>query len=111
MFKEQLGELGETVNFVFISVDGTRDTPELLASHLKQFDPAFIGLQADEATLRRIGTSFGLYYQKQPLEGSASGYTIDHSAASYLLNADGELVMVYSYGTPADVIADDVQEM
>jgi protein SCO1/2 len=109
--KEQLGAKGESVNFVFISVDAERDTPELLANHVRQFDPAFIGLQGDEATLRRIGTSFGLYYQKQPLDASASGYTIDHSAASYLLNADGALIMVYSYGTAADVIAADLRNM
>lgn len=109
--REDLGERGDEVNFVFISVDGERDTPERLAQYIEGFNPQFIGLQGTEQALRQIGPDFGLYYEKQVVEGTSASYLVDHSSASYLLDSEGRLVMVYSYGTPPEVISADLQTM
>lgn len=101
--KEQLGADGERLNVVFISVDGERDTPEVLARYVGAFDPSFVGLQGDEATLRQIGKEYGLFYQRRDVEGSAA-YLVDHSAALYLIDAQGRLRTVYGYGTPPAVL-------
>lgn len=108
--KDALGADGGRVNFVLISVDPERDTPEALARYLGNFDPAFIGLQGDEATLRRIGRDYGLYYQAQPPREDGS-YDVEHSSASYLADAEGRLRVVYSYGTPADTYVGDLRKL
>jgi len=108
--KEALGADGERVNYVLISVDPERDTPEALARYVAQFDPAFVGLQGDEATLRRIGRDYGLYSQRQPPAADGS-YSVDHSSAIYLADAEGRLRVVYSYGTPPDVYTADVRAL
>lgn len=108
--KAELGADGEQVNFVLISVDAERDTPEALATYVQAFDPAFIGLQGEEATLRAIGRDFGLYWQKQPPEPDGS-YNVDHSSAAYLLDAQGRLSIVYSYGTPYTTFVKDLRAM
>lgn len=107
--KAQLGADGDRVRFVFVSVDPERDTPAALARFVGNFDPSFIGLQGDEATLRKIGKEYGLYYQKQPVAGTSAAYLIDHSAASYLIDGQGRLRIVYSYGTTPDIIAAGVR--
>jgi protein SCO1/2 len=108
--KAELGADGDQVNFVLVSVDAERDTPEALATYVQAFDPAFIGLQGEEATLRAIGRDFGLYWQKQPPAADGS-YSVDHSSAAYLLDAQGRLSIVYSYGTPYTTYVKDLRAM
>ncbi|MCZ7542680.1 MAG: SCO family protein [Anaerolineae bacterium] len=103
--KDALGEQTEAVAFVFISVDRARDTPEVLAAYLDQFDPGFIGLTGDEADLRRIGEDYDLYFARRASGGSGDDYMVDHTAASFLLDQEGRLVMAFPYGTRAEDIA------
>ncbi len=109
--KAELGAEGEQLNVVFVSVDGERDTPDVLARYVSSFDPAFVGLQGDEATLRRIGKEYGLYYAKSQVQNTSASYLVDHSSATYLIDGDGQLRVVYSYGTAPDVIARGVQRL
>lgn len=109
--KAALGADAERVQVVFISVDGERDTPEVLARYLVNFDPSFIGLQGDDATLSRIGPEYGLYYKRHSPQGSSAAYLVDHSAATYLIDGQGRLRVVYGFGTPPEVIVKGVQEL
>lgn len=109
--KRSLGDDADRVAFVFISVDGERDTPDVLARYMQAFDPAFIGLQGNDPTLRRISNDFGLYYQKRNVEDSSTGYLVDHSAATYLLDDQGRMVFVYSFGTRPEVITADIRPL
>ncbi len=109
--KQDLGDSATQVAFVMISIDGERDTPEVLARYLGAFDPDFIGLTGDERTLQRIGSDYGLYVQKQPAEAGSSNYLVDHSTASYLIDKAGQLRVVYSYGTPPDTISADIRRI
>lgn len=109
--KERLGGAGEDLNVVFISVDPERDTPDVLARYVTSFDPAFVGLQGEEATLRRIGKEYGLYYAKSEVQNTAASYLVDHSSAAYLIDGAGRLRVVYPYGTEPEVIARGVQRL
>ncbi len=109
--KQQLGEHGDEVNFVLISVDSDRDTPQVLDRYLENFDEDFIGMSADSLTLRQIGADYGLYVRRQEIEGTSADYLIDHSAATYLVDSEGNLVMMYGYGIPPAAITGDLQEM
>ncbi|NJN67272.1 MAG: SCO family protein [Chloroflexaceae bacterium] len=109
--KRSLGPLADRVAFVFISVDGPRDTPEVLARYLPAFDPDFIGLTGTEREIRKIGVDYGLFFEAQKVEGTSADYLVDHSAASYLIDPEGRLHTIYPYGTPAEVIATDLRAM
>ena len=109
--KETLGDQADQVTFVFISVDGERDTPAVMKAYLERFDPAFIGLTGDEETLLRIGGDYDLYVAKSPrTDGSTENYLVEHNSGTYLVNKEGLLVALYVYGTKADVIAADIRE-
>lgn len=107
--KRGLGPESEKLAVVFISVDPEQDTTERLRQYVGAFDPTFIGLRGDEATLKRIGPEYDLFYQRQPLGDGT--YTVDHTAISYLIDADGMLRTIYPYGTPAEGITTDVRAL
>ena len=71
--------------FVFASVDGERDTPERLAAYVGAFDPDFIGLTGDEATLREIGRDYGLFFQRSSYDNTQADYLVDHTASSFVV--------------------------
>lgn len=109
--RSALGAMGDQLQVLFVSVDPERDTPEVLARHLSNFDPSFIGMQGDEAVLRQIGKEYGLYYKKNTPEGTSAAYLVDHSSALYLIDAEGRLRIIYSFGTSPEVIAAGVREL
>jgi protein SCO1 len=108
--KELLGEQADQITFVFISVDGERDTPEVMKDYLGRFDPTFIGLTGDEETLLRMGGDYDLRFAKSvDPSGSTENYLVEHNSTTYLIDKDGKLVALYLYGTEADVIVEDIQ--
>jgi protein SCO1 len=109
--KHHLGPLAEHLEVVFISVDGQRDTPEVLARYLPAFDPDFIGLTGTEREIRKIGVDYGLFFEVQEVEGTSADYLVDHSAGSYLIDQEGRLHTIYPYGTPAKVISTDIRNL
>ncbi len=125
--KQALVDDAGEVAFVFISVDGERDTSDVLAEYLSQFDADFIGMTGDEATLRRMGAEYGLLFQQETIsvgheheEGyehqhgddlDAENYFVQHTSPSFLVDPDGYLRMVYFYGTEPEVIAEGIREV
>ncbi len=109
--KDLLANNAEQVKFVFISVDGVRDTPEILGSYLSNFDPKFIGLTGDEPTLRKIAKDYGVSFYTDKKDPNQTDYTVTHTASWFLVGKDGKLWRVYSYGTNQDTIAADVKQV
>lgn len=99
---------GDDVTFIFASVDGERDTPEVIKPYLAAFDEDFIGLTGTEKELRKIGVDYGLFFEKSQVQGTSADYLVDHTAATFLIDAEGRLHTVYAYATPADVISNDL---
>lgn len=107
--RELSAEQAAQVNFAFVSVDGERDTPDLLANYLSRFDPAFIGITTtNDRLMQETADAFGVYYEKRVIEGTQAAYLVDHTASSFLLNPDGAIIKVYGFGTPPVEIAADL---
>jgi protein SCO1/2 len=111
--RELLGDSDEEVTFLLVSVDPERDTPPVIAEYLESQGVAdFVtGLAGEASVLQQIAPDYGLYYQTPPGVETGEDYLVDHSTLVYLIDREGRLVMIYDYGTEADVIAADVQEM
>ncbi|MBC7869345.1 MAG: SCO family protein [Chitinophagaceae bacterium] len=104
--KSQLGQEAENVAFVFISVDGERDTPDILDEYIGRYDSDFVALQGDETELARIAGDYNLAYDFVPLENG--DYTVDHTVYKFLIDPEGRLVRIYEFNESADVIAEDI---
>jgi protein SCO1/2 len=61
---QQLGPLAERVQVIFVTVDPNRDTPDLLKQFVPAFNPGFLGMYADEATLKQLVKEYKVVYQK-----------------------------------------------
>lgn len=91
---------------VFVSVDPRRDTRDLLNEYMAAFDPAFIGLRGDDSALAPLTRNLGVYYQRN--DGTdTQRYTVDHSAAIYLIDPRGRLRAVFSPPHDATKVAGD----
>ena len=103
-----LGAEGEKLQAVFITVDPERDTPELLKAYMANFDPSFVALRPTPEQLQPLLKDFKIYAKK--VEGkSATSYTMDHSAQSYLYDPQGRLRLYNRYGSGAQALADDAR--
>lgn len=86
-FIETMGADADQLHWILVSVDSDRDTPQAMAGYLEAFDHRITGLSGTEAEIARVAQSFRVYYRRVPLEGG--GYTMDHSASIFLLDAAG----------------------
>lgn len=80
----------DDTQYIFVSVDGQRDTPEKLAEYVNYFDPQLIGASGTEQQVNALTRQLGIVYIRQP-EVTAGQYFIDHSATIVLINPQGEI--------------------
>lgn len=108
--KKQLGADGDKLQGLFISVDPERDTPEVLKAYMTNFDPTFLALTAPPDKLAAVAKDFKVYYKK--VDGkTATSYTMDHSAGSYVYDTQGRLRLYARYGSGAQALATDIQQL
>lgn len=105
--KKLLGKDGERMQALFVTVDPERDTPELLKAYMANFDPSFLALRPVPQELEGVAKDFKIYYKKVP-GASATSYTMDHSAGSYIFDTKGQLRLFTRYGSGAPVLAADI---
>ena len=106
--KRLLGADGEKLQAVFVTVDPERDTPELLQAYMGNFDPSFVALRPSPEQLGPLLKDFKIYAKK--VDGkTATSYTMDHSAQSYLYDPQGRLRLYNRYGSGPQALADDAR--
>ena len=91
---------------VLVSVDPGRDTPGVLARYVPHFDPAFVGVTGEPEAIAALTRELGVAVVIGA-PAADGGYTVDHTAALFLIDPDGAWAAVF--GTPhvADTIAGD----
>lgn len=86
--RKQLGPDGMKFAIVFVSVDPGHDKPVDLGNYVALFGTPILGLTGTDAQLEQIKKGYEVYSAKVPQPGG--DYTIDHTAAIYLMTAKGE---------------------
>jgi protein SCO1/2 len=108
-FREVHETIGDKVNYVFISIDGARDTPEAMKARIETSNvPFVVGLTDTPEAVLKAGAPFNLVVEADPPDENGS-YDIAHTASVFLLNADGQWIAKYAYGTLASTIIEDLQ--
>ena len=105
LVEDMLGDRADKLAFVFISVDGSRDTPAALRSYLayRKLDN-IMGLTGAEGDVRDIGEPFGLSFERSD-ESLTGSYTVNHTVGSYLLDRRGRWILRFQFGVPPERIA------
>ncbi|MBC3832113.1 SCO family protein [Undibacterium amnicola] len=104
----QLGPLAERVQVLFVTVDPERDTQELLAAYVPNFDKRFLGLYGNAEATAKVAKEFKVFYQKSPGK-TPDSYTMDHTAASYVFDPQGRIRLYIQYGQKTETIVHDLQ--
>ena len=92
------------VQVLFISVDPQRDTPERLSEYTRHFAPDILGVTGSPQQWADVAALFGAAYRRGEEGDSAMGYSVDHSAYTYLLDTFGRLRGSLAHATPPDQI-------
>ncbi len=106
---DALGDQAERVQGLFVSLDPEHDRPEVLANYVSYFNPDMLGLTGSQAKIDRVAQQYRVSYQRH--ERADGGYSLDHSANLYLIDAKGELAAVVPYGLPPEHVLEMVQGM
>ncbi|MHB8286759.1 MAG: SCO family protein [Caulobacteraceae bacterium] len=106
----RLGPLAKTFQVVFVSVDPARDTPAQMKLYLSAqgFPQGALGLTGTPAQVAQIAKVYHAYYAKQGT--GAQNYTVQHTAAIYLMNPKGQFVKPLDESQPPDALAAQIKE-
>lgn len=89
---------GDKLNYIFISVDPERDTPESLKLYVTAngFPENLVGLTGSQDQIEAAKTAFKVYSQKVETPDSAGDYTVDHSDIIYFMDANGKFLDIFT---------------
>ena len=96
---KKLEGLSKNIDPIFITVDPTRDTPELLKNYLSFFDERIIGLTGTQEEIEKVSNQYHVYYSYQN-KGKVEDYTVNHTANMYLIDEKNNVEKIFIPGTP-----------
>lgn len=113
VLRQNLGANADKAAFVYVSVDPDRDTVSRLKEYIPLFDPAIYGVHVDNAALETVKQGYGVYAEKvyKDPQNPAAGYSVDHTARTYLISPDGKLTATYPYQTDVADIQKDIEHL
>lgn len=106
--RRSLADDAQKVNVYFVTLDPARDGPEQMRAYVANF-PGVTGLIGSDDELARIQSAFNVRSER-----GATGdgnYSLDHTAATYLVNAANQIQLAYPYGTPPEDITSDLHRL
>jgi protein SCO1/2 len=102
-----MGGDADRVNAWFISIDPERDTTEAMKEYLSSFDPHLKGLTGNPEQIAQVISAYRVYVRKVPLKDG--GYTMDHTALTYLMDRDGRFVSPFNLNRTPEAAAADLK--
>ena len=106
---DELGDLAEDVQPLFVTVDPVRDTADALAAYVPSFHPRLVGLTGSDEQIRATAKAYRVYYRlNEPDEDGA--YLVDHTSYIYFMDADGDYVTHFVFGQGPEKMAEIIRK-
>ena len=86
----------DQVQFVFISIDPERDTPEKLGQFVSYFNGTFIGATGTDDAINALTRQLGVIYARVEENSGTDNYLMDHSASVLLFDPAGRFHAVFT---------------
>jgi protein SCO1/2 len=110
---DALGEQGEIVQPIFITVDPARDTPEALDAYSKSFHPRLLMLTGTEAEIAAVAKVYKVHRRKylwRQEPQNSRDYGIDHGSLIYLMGPDGKFRTLFPLGTTSEKMTETIRK-
>ena len=92
---EGLGQDAERIRVAMITVDPERDSPEILAEYLLNFDIRIRGLTGSADAVAKAAEAFGVTYTRLPRDDG--DYTMNHTSGVFVFRPSGELASTIDF--------------
>jgi protein SCO1/2 len=110
--RRQLADLapGALPDVVLVTVDPARDTPGALARYVAHFDPSFAGVTGSQESIDALARELGVavLIGAPAVDGA---YTVDHSAAIFVIDPAAAFTAVFGAPHAAAAIARDYRRI
>ncbi|MET1414111.1 SCO family protein [Roseibium sp. HPY-6] len=106
---EALGPDADKLNYAFVSVDPERDTPDVMRDYVWAFDKRIRPLTGSREQVDAVIKAYRVYAKKVPLDDG--DYTMDHSAAVYLMNSDNKFVGTIAYAEAEETALEKLRRL
>ncbi len=100
-------DAGGDVNYLLVSVDPERDTPERLAQYLRHFSERLAGATGSSTALEELTKPLGIVFAR--VDGDdPHNYLVDHSSAVIVVNPEAAFQALFSIPHRPEDMADDL---
>ena len=89
---DMLGDVGEKVQPIFVTVDPGRDTVDSLAEYVQNFHPRLKGLTGSEAEILVAAEAYKVYFKRGEDNETPDDYPVEHTEIIYFMGADGNFL-------------------
>jgi protein SCO1/2 len=108
---EGLGDDAADVQPIFITIDPARDTTTALSEFVPLFDANIIGLTGTPDQIAATSETFPIFFERIEEAAAPDGYTMGHTSHLFLFDPEAGFATSWPYGTPADEILADLQDI
>ena len=103
----RLGPESGEITPIFVTLDPERDTPKVMADYVSSFSPRMVGLTGPEEYIASAAQKYHIKYEKHPEKNG--DYSIDHTAAIFLMGRDGKFLERFSSGVKTDEMVERIR--
>ncbi len=100
--RQALANGSDKLQIVFITIDPERDTVEVLKDYIPYFGDQVTGITGKPEHILQLAKDWGIFSER--IKTSGGGYTINHTATVFLLNAQGRMTGTIDISEPPDVV-------
>ena len=106
---KDLGAKRSEVRPVFITIDPSRDTPQVLKNYVAAFGAPILALTGTTAQIAKAADAYRVYYAKHPEAGG--DYSMDHSSIVYVMDPKGRFTASFSDDDTPAQMAERLQKL
>lgn len=108
---DRLGSKADKIRALYITVDPARDTPEVMREYLVANYPRFTGLTGSPEQIDFAKQSFRVFAERKPDAEDPDGYSVPHSAISYLMAPDGSYCAHFTDAVEENMLVSRIGEV
>ena len=94
----RLGDAADKIQPLYVTVDPDRDTPEVMRQFLHEKYPRFLGLTGSATEIAAAKNDFKVFAQKKLDEAEPGGYSVPHTAFTFILDTKGDYLGHFANG-------------